>query len=315
MRRLLKGAKIAVETCMGVKPREAVLIVTDPARLNVAGALVEAAKKARAEVMMMCMQARSRHGEEPPKPVERAMTASDVVLAPTTYSLTHTQARLRACRAGARIATMPMITEEMMCRGAMLADYHEVSRLTKRVADLLTEASEVEINTPAGTDMFLDIAGREACSDTGIFHNPGDWGNLPAGEAFIAPVEGKARGRIVVDGSMVDTLSATIKIKVENGLATRISGRPASRLIKMLEEAGPKAYNLAEFGIGTNPKARLMGNVLEDEKVLGTCHVAFGDNSTFGGRVRAGIHVDGILLRPTVKLDGKIIMEKGRLKI
>jgi len=315
MRGLLKGAKIAVETCMGVKPREAVLVVTDPARLNVAEALVEAAKKARAEVMLFCMQARSRHGEEPPKPVERAMIASDVVLAPTTYSLTHTQARLRACRAGARVATMPMITDEMMCRGAMLADYREVSRLTHRVADLLTEASEVEINTPAGTDMFLDIAGREACSDTGIFHNPGDWGNLPAGEAFIAPVEGKARGRIVVDGSMVDTLLATIKIEVKNGRAVRVSGPPAGRLIKMLEEAGPKSYNLAEFGIGTNPKARLMGNVLEDEKVLGTCHVAFGDNSTFGGRVRAGIHVDGILLKPTIKLDGKIIMEKGQLRI
>jgi len=315
MRRLLRGARIAVETCMGVKPHETVLIVTDPARLNVAEALVEAAKKAQAEVMLMCMQARSRHGEEPPKPVERVMTASDVVLAPTTYSLTHTQARLRACRASARVATMPMITEEMMCRGAMLADYHEVSRLTHKVADLLTEASEARVSTPAGTDLVLDISGREACPDTGIFHNPGDWGNLPAGEAFIAPVEGKARGRIVVDGSMVDTLLATIKIEVEDGRATRISGRPASRLIKMLGEAGPKACNLAEFGIGTNPKARLIGNVLEDEKVLGTCHVAFGDNSTFGGRVRAGIHVDGILLRPTIKLDGRIIAEKGRLEI
>jgi leucyl aminopeptidase (aminopeptidase T) len=300
---------------MGVRPREIVLVVTDPARLRIAKALVEAAEKARAETMLMCMRARSRHGEEPPKPVERAMIASDVVLAPTTYSLTHTQARLRACRAGARVATMPMITEEMMCRGAMLADYQEVSRLTHKIADLLTKASEVEVSTPAGTDLVLDISGREAVADTGIFHNPGDFGNLPAGEAFIAPVEGRARGRIVVDGSMVDTLWATIEIKVEGGRATRISGRPANRLVKMLEDAGQKAYNLAEFGIGTNPKARLIGNVLEDEKVLGTCHVAFGDNSTFGGRVRAGIHVDGILLKPTIKLDGKIIMEKGRLEI
>ena len=83
----------------------------------------------------------------------------------------------------------------------------------------------------------------------------------------------------------------------------------------MLEEAGPKARNLAEFGIGTNPNARLIGNVLEDEKVLGTCHIALGDNSTFGGKVRAGIHVDGIFLRPTVELDGKIIMKKGKLSI
>jgi leucyl aminopeptidase (aminopeptidase T) len=314
MRRLLRGARIAVETCMGLKPCETVLVVTDPARLRVAEALVEAAKRARAEVMLMCMQARSRHGEEPPKPVGRAMSASDVVLAPTSYSLTHTQARLRACRAGARVATMPMITEEMMYRGAMLANYGWVSRLTRKVADLLTETSEIEVITPAGTDLVLDVSGREACSDTGILHDPGDWGNLPAGEAFIAPVEGKASGRIVVDGPMVDTLWAKIKIEVEDGRATRISGRPASRLIKMLEEAGPKAFNLAEFGVGTNPRARLMGNVLEDEKVLGTCHIAFGDNSTFGGKVRAGIHVDGILLRPTIKLDGKILMKNGQLK-
>lgn len=314
MRRLLKGAKIAVETCMGVKPREAVLVVTDPARLRIAEALVEAAKKARADAMLMCMQARSRHGEEPPKPVERAMAASDVVLAPTTYSLSHTQARLRACRAGARVATMPMITEEMMYQGAMLADYGEVSRLTHKVADLLTNASEAEITTPAGTDLHLNIAGREAHPDTGIFHKPGDFGNLPAGEAFIAPIEGKAEGHVVIDGRL-GRLRGVIKIVVKGGWAKKISGKPSREIRKMLDEVGPKAYNLAEFGIGTNPKARLFGKPLEDEKVLGTCHVALGDNSTFGGKVQAGIHIDGVLLWPTIKLDRKIIMENGRLKV
>lgn len=314
MRRLLKGAKIAVETCMGVKPHEMVLVVTDPARLRIAEALVEAAKEARAEALLMCMQARSRHGEEPPKPVERAMVASNVVLAPTTYSLTHTQARLRACKAGARVATMPTITEEMMCRGAMLANYGKVSKLTHKVADLLTRASEAEITTPAGTDLYLNIDGRDAHSDTGIFHKPGDFGNLPAGEAFIAPIEGEAEGHVVIDGRL-GGLRGVIKVVVENGWAKKISGKPSRKLRKMLDEAGPKAYNLAEFGIGTNPKARLFGNPLEDEKVLGTCHVALGDNSTFGGKVRAGIHIDGVLLRPTIKLDGKIIIENGRLKV
>jgi len=299
---------------MGVKPRETVLVVTDPARIMIAEALVGAAKKARAEVMLMCMQARSRHGEEPPKPVERAMAASDVVLAPTTYSLTHTQARRRACEAGARVATMPMITEKMMYQGAMLADYGEVSRLTHKVADLLTNASEAEITTPAGTDLHLNIAGREAHPDTGIFHKPGDFGNLPAGEAFIAPIEGKAEGHVVIDGRL-GRLREVIKIVVKGGWAKKISGKPSMKIRKMLDEVGPKAYNLAEFGIGTNPKARLFGNPLEDEKVLGTCHVALGDNSTFGGKVQAGIHIDGVLLRPTIKLDEKIIMESGRLKV
>ena len=315
MRKLLKGARIAVETCMGVRRGESVLVVTDPPRLKVAEALLEAARAAGAETTLICMPQGTKHGEEPPKIVGQAMRTADVVFAPTTYSLTHTQARLQACRAGARIATMPMITETMMQRGAMLADYKRVSKLTMKVAKLLDKTSEVEVRTRAGTHLTFSIDGRRAHPDTGIFHRPGDFGNLPAGEAFIAPIEGTAEGRVIVDGSMVDRLRGQIEIIVKKGRATKLSGKPAGGLKKILNEAGPKAYNLAEFGIGTNPKARLIGNVLEDEKVLGTCHIALGDNSTFGGRVRAGIHVDGIFLKPTVKLDGKMIMECGKLKV
>jgi leucyl aminopeptidase (aminopeptidase T) len=207
-----------------------------------------------------------------------------------------------------------MITEGMMYRGVMLADYRKVSRLTQKVSDLLTKSSEAEIATPAGTDLHLNIAGREAHSDTGIFHKPGDFGNLPAGEAFIAPIEGDAEGRAVIDGRL-GGMRGVIKIVVRKGWAKKISGKPSRKIRKMLDEAGPKAYNLAEFGIGTNPKARLFGNPLEDEKVLGTCHVALGDNSTFGGKVRAGIHIDGVLLRPTIKLDDKTLMRDGQLKV
>jgi leucyl aminopeptidase (aminopeptidase T) len=132
---------------------------------------------------------------------------------------------------------------------------------------------------------------------------------------FIAPVEGTAEGHVVVDGSMGDRKGGKIEISVEEGLAARISGDSPQKLLRMLAAAGPKARNIAEFGIGTNPKARLTGNVLEDEKVMGTCHIALGDNSTFGGRVRAGIHVDGILLKPTVRIDGKILIRDGRLNI
>jgi leucyl aminopeptidase (aminopeptidase T) len=312
---ILKAARIAVKTCMGVKPSESVLIVTDRPRIKIAEALADASEEVASETLLMVMRERTRHGEEPPKTVESAMCSADVVLAPTTYSLTHTQARMKASRAGARIATMPMITEDMMARGAMLADYKKVSKLTLRVAKLLNEASEVRVETRSGTKLRMSIAGRKAHPDTGIFHNLGDFGNLPAGEAFIAPIEGSCEGMALVDGSMVDTLHTPIKIEAHKGKVTKLSGGPAKRLYKMLEKAGPKAYNLAEFGIGTNHAARLIGNVLEDEKVLGTCHIALGDNSTFGGRVKAGIHIDGIIKRPTIKLDRKIVMRDGKLKL
>lgn len=315
MRGLLKGARIAVKTCMGVRRGESVLVVTDPPRLKIAEALIKAARAVGAEATLICMQTLSRHGEEPPEVVASAMRAADVVLAPTTYSLTHTQARHQACRAGARIATMPMITEDMMRRGAMLANYREVDRWTKKVAAFLSRASEVEVNSPAGTELSFSLKGREAYSDTGIFHRPGDFGNLPAGEAFIAPIEGTAEGRVVVGGSMVGFPRETVEIIIKKGMASKISGAHVAKLRKLLKEVGPKAYNLAELGVGTNPKARLIGNIIEDEKVLGVGHIALGDNSTFGGKVRAGVHIDGIILRPTIKLDGKIIMKQGRLMV
>ncbi|MEW6592595.1 MAG: aminopeptidase [Candidatus Hadarchaeota archaeon] len=310
---MLKGARIAVKECMNVSPGEIVLVVTDPPRHRVASYIFSAARDAGARVTMLVMPVLSRHGEEPPRIVAEAMKAADVVLAPTTYSLTHTQARKRATEAGARIATMPMITEEMMCRGAMLADYSEVSRFTKKAAARLNRARKVEVTSAAGTDLEFSVEGRRAHPDTGIFHRPGDFGNLPAGEAFIAPVEGTGEGIVVVDGSMVDKAGGKIIIEIVNGKAAKFSGGPSKRLVAMLKKAGAKAFNLAEFGVGTNPKARLIGSVLEDEKVLGTCHIALGDNSTFGGRVQAGVHVDGIFKKPTVKLDGKFLMKDGKL--
>ena len=75
----------------------------------------------------------------------------------------------------------------------------------------------------------------------------------------------------------------------------------------------PLARNLAELGIGTNDKARVTGVILEDEKIYGTVHIALGSNDTFGGTVAAGIHVDGVVKEPVLKLDGKTVLEKGHL--
>ncbi|MGC8816523.1 MAG: aminopeptidase [Candidatus Hadarchaeum sp.] len=315
MNPMIRGAKIVVDTCLRIRRGETVLIVTDPPKMKIAETIADVARERGTAVTLICMPVGQRHGQEPPEPVALAMTYFDVVIAPTTYSITHTQARKRACAAGARVATMPGITEEMMQQGAMLADYQEVARLTKKVAALLDRASEVEVTTEAGTELSFSIKGRKTHPDTGLFHRPGDFGNLPAGEAFIAPVEGTGEGRVVVDGSIIDTTTGRTEIIIEKGMAKKISGSAARKLTKMLDEAGPKARNLAEFGVGTNSKARLIGQVLEDEKVLGTCHVALGDNSTFGGRVKAGIHIDGIFKNPTVTLDGKLLMETGRLLV
>lgn len=300
-------------TCLGIKKDETVLIVTDPERLNVAKTIEKDVSGLSDEVILMGMAVRDNHAQEPPRSVSSAMKAADVCILATTMSLTHTDARKDACDAGARCASMPGITMQMLEKGGMTADYEKVKIMSKVVADKISDAREMVIKTEAGTDLWVGLAGRKARADTGIYTEKGDSGNLPAGEAFIAPVEGLSHGIIVIDGSMggMGRLRDPITIKIEKGQAADVKGDDG-RLTQLLDKFD-NARNLAEIGVGTNPKAKIIGNVLEDEKVFGTIHAAFGDNHTFGGDTLAEIHLDGIIRKPDIWLDSELVMEKGKL--
>jgi len=313
---VMAGARTAVNTCLKVRKGEKVIIVTDLLKEDIGEALHWAARETGAEAILVKMLPRTRHGEEPPAPVAAIMKTADVVIAPTAFSISHTQARKEANLAGARIATMPMITDEMMSRGGMTADFTRVKKAADRLVGEIGRARTVRVTTPDGTDIRFSVEGRRWVADTGLLHRSGDFGNLPGGELFVPPVEGTAEGVIVVTGALagIGILKKPVKITVQNGLGREITGGPeAKAFAKILAGAAEKlerpdnAYNIAEFGIGLNPKAKLIGNPLEDEKVIGTIHLALGDNSTFGGNIRAGVHVDGIILRPTVEVDGKVL--------
>ena len=191
------------------------------------------------------------------------------------------------------------------------------SKRTIKLTMILETGKEINVTAPAGTDITFKIAGRKAFASKGLFHAKGESGNLPTGEAFLAPVEGTSNGVFVVDGSFAGLgLIENVKIKVEvkNGYATKISGgTPAKRLNLMLDKVGKNARNIAEFGIGTNDSAKLSGILLEDEKVMGTVHIALGNNVTMGGSVNVPIHVDGVIKKPTVWMDGKLLMNDGKL--
>jgi leucyl aminopeptidase (aminopeptidase T) len=314
---LLRAAEIALMKCLRVRAGESVLVVTDEPTRIIGLHLWLKARELGAEAIYMEMIPRSVHGEEPPKPVAEAMKVANVVVAPTSRSLTHTVARKEAAERGARVATMPGITEDIFVR-TMGVDYDLVQRLTNLVADVLDEGREVKVTTSLGTDLVFSIEGRKARRSTGILINPGDWGNLPSGEAYIAPVEGTANGVVVVDGSMagVGLLTQPIRITFRDGVAEHIEGGPeAAKLRELLSRYGVEARNLGEFGVGTNPGARVSGIVLEDEKVLGTVHIALGSNFDFGGRVRAPVHLDGVIMKPNVYVDGCLVMREGVLLI
>ncbi len=303
---------IILETCMAVKPEEIVLIITDTAtHPSIAIALYDKAVELGCDPILMTMEPREVHGQEPPGVVAEAMAAADVVLAPTSKSLTHTQARLNANEAGVRTATLPGISLEMMESGGISADYLAVRDTAFDLKSRLDGVKEVRITTDLGTDIVFEVEGCDWRVDHGICHEPGSSSNLPADEVFVAPKGGN--GVFVVDGSMggMGLLNSPLTIKIEDGQATDITGESSGKFIGMIDSVGPPGRNLAELGIGINPAARLIGNVLEDEKVAGTVHVALGDNSTFGGNVVAGIHLDGIITGPTVYLDGEPMQLPG----
>ncbi|MBX5326656.1 MAG: aminopeptidase [Candidatus Bathyarchaeia archaeon] len=313
---LMRGARIAVEVCMNVKPEETVLVMTDTGKVKLAEAFAYASSSLGATTVVSVMAPLKRSGLEPPKPIAEAMKAADVVLIPTSTSFSHTDARREASKSGARIASMPGITEEMMSVGGLTADYREVERLTNVVSDILDKGKTVKITSPSGTDLTMSIEGRLCLRDTGIYHGPPNtWGNLPAGEACLAPVEGTTEGVLVID-SMGKLVSQPVRVTIKHGRAVKFEGVDAKRLENLLRQGDENAFNVGELGVGTNEKARLSGAVLEDEKVLGTVHVALGDNSSYpGGHSKSNIHMDGILLAPTVMVDEVLLMKDGKIRV
>lgn len=310
---LITISKKVLENCMGLKPGETFLVVTDEVKKELAESVFLAGKELGAEAMLVVMKEREKSGQEPPDVIAAAMAASQVVVCLTQHSLTHTQAKKNAVAAGARIATMPGITPDMFLEGAIAADYEKVKALTEKVTQLLTQARHVKIEKQ-GYVLTFSIADRNGVASTGVYKHAGESGNLPSGEAYIAPIEGSANGQILIDGSVagIGKLTTPLLLTIEQGRITKAEGEIAELLLTKLGDK--EGRMLCEFGIGTNDKARITGVVLEDEKVYGTIHVAFGSNDTFGGTIKAGVHIDGVVKRPNVWLDDTLSIEAGKLK-
>jgi leucyl aminopeptidase (aminopeptidase T) len=314
--RLLKAARTALVECMGVSKKEVLLVIVDEPLRRIGYAFWEAGRRLGLESILAEIVERETSGSEPPDAIAELMANVDLVMAPTSKSLSHTNARRTACDKGVRIATLPGITADSMIR-TLSVDYKgKIKGPTVKLAGLLSSALEARVLTPAGTDITMSLRGRIGQADTGIAHQDGDFTNLPAGEAYIAPLEGTANGRIVVDGSMaaVGLIKRPFTMHVKDGYVTKFEGdRKADTVRQIATKVGKLGCNIAELGIGTNIKAHIVGNVLEDEKAMGTVHIAIGDNRSMGGRVSVPLHLDAVLRRPTLFLDGKVIMKHGKM--
>jgi leucyl aminopeptidase (aminopeptidase T) len=309
---LEKAVGAVVNDCLRVRAGERVLIVANPATLGLGERLRGEAGRAGADAVLALMAERDSHAAEPPAPVAAAMKAADVILAPTVQSLSHTAARREASEAGARIATLPGVTEAMLGR-VMSADMAELRRKGGAVADLLSASSEARISCANGTDLTLGLQGREAIPDAGELGAPGAFGNLPCGEGFIAPVEGSCAGTLVIDGTIagVGIPASPVRMTVADGRLAEATGEEGAALLELLRAHGEEATTVAELGIGTNERAQLTGNVLEDEKILGTVHVAFGASAAIGGTIQVPDHLDCVVMKPTVDVGGTEVVREG----
>ncbi len=312
---LMQASIIGLRDAMGLKPEETLLVVTDEVKRDIGLALHEAGKQLCKESILVEMKSREINGEEPPFAISEMMKMVDVVVIPTAKSLTHTDARRNAVKEGVRVGTMPGISVEIMSR-CLNADFDKIVELTEYVAKRLEGVKTVKVVTEAGTNLVMPIEGRMIIPSTGVLREKGQSGNMPSGETYLAPIEGKSNGTLVIDGSMagIGVIKTPIKVEIRDGYAEEITGgEEAQRLIAMLDKNGREARAVAEFGIGTNYKAILSGQILEDEKVLGTIHVAFGNNLTMGGSIAVNSHLDGLVKFPDVYFDDELVMKKGKL--
>ena len=316
MRDLERAVKAVIEDCLVVKEGEDVVVVCNPATESLAERLRAGAESVGAEAVLTMMAERHQHGQEPPESVAAAMLKADVLLVPTVQSLSHTAARKAATDAGARAATLPGATEEMLAR-VMSADMEELRRRGSELADLLTAGSETHITSAEGSDLTLNIEGRDGIPDSGQLGEPGAFGNLPCGEGFISPHHDSGSGKLVVDGviASIGIPEKPVELTVEDGALVDATGEMGEELMRQLTAAGRDGTRVAELGIGTNEKAILTGELLEDEKLLGTVHVAFGASAGIGGEIQVPVHLDCVVMKPTLTVDGREVIRDGELLV
>ncbi|MGB0515938.1 MAG: aminopeptidase [Poseidonia sp.] len=321
--KMARSARTVIDTCMDVRRGENILIVCDPTTTEIGQAIHDAASLRSDRVLLVVMPKGRHHGDEPPSPVANLMRQQQVVIAPTRYSLTHTKAVRQALKDGSRVATMPGMTLEMFTEGGMSADFNIIKKNIGEMSNYLRRKRIINVKSESGTNVTFEVNWREwKLDDNGVCNRPRMLTNLPAGKIFTLPRESTMNGTIVIDGSWdSDLVDEPVVLQIESGLVVDVKGGTAAAQIRQtFGEAAKRlkskdqenVWTIAEFGFGMNPNARTAGNVLEDEKRMGTAYFSIGDNTALGGSAAVGIQISGVLEKPSIWLDEMLLFEEGQ---
>ncbi|MEA2620579.1 MAG: hypothetical protein QOC97_1352 [Chloroflexota bacterium] len=317
---LVSVAEIAervVRDYLGVAPGERfAIVVDDRTDVEIPNELARVARELGADPIVLTIAPRARSGTEPPAPAAAAMAAADVVLCAASTSLYHTAAKAAAQRAGARGVFNAPSRADAWRNGAMTADFAAIRVRAERLAELWRRTRELHVTSPAGTDLRATVEGREPMAWlTGICRNPGEVSALPGGEVSLPPLEGTSEGIVVWErvASDLGALDGPVRITVSAGRAVRIEGGASADRLRAIVESVRDADNIGEIGIGLNPAARIADEITEAKKAFGTVHVALGDSANeYGGLVECDVHLDGLVMEPTVEFDGVAVIVGGR---
>lgn len=314
MTKMEMAAQTVVLKCLDIKKDEPVLILANEPLMDIAQILFKAASR-RTHKTHLLQLSHFSHRNGLFEPLTRIMDDFYVIIAVTSPSILHSKIQTGTRGHGPRIANMPEISNQTFVRLAG-ANFIKINRTSQKIKDILSIGKEVKITAPNGTELYIPIRQNTGFADTGLLHSPGAFSELPAGESSIVPDEDKTEGMLVVDCGMGvnkadrDRLVLTIK----EGRISRISGGVAAqKLRRQLAKYGPQSRNIVKFGIGTNDAARISGFPLEDKKVRGSIHLAIGNNISFGGHVNIPIHLESIVYKATAEIDGRKILDRGKL--
>ena len=315
-----RGASKIINTCVKVKAGEKVLIVTELLRLSIAEALAAEVYRVQGEAVITIMESRTQDSEEPPRVIAAAMKESDAFISVVGKSITHTEAVKTAIQSGSRGIVLTHFTEEMMVHGGIEGDFEALKPVCIGMAQAMAGAEHIVLTSPSGTHLEYSAKGRRG-NHLYCMVEPGQFSTLPTVEANVSPLEGTAEGVIVADASIpyigIGVLEEPVTLRVEQGKIVKIEGGRQAQMLKedLAAKNDPNVYNIAEHGVGLNPKCHFCGFMLEDEGVFGSCHIGIGTSITLGGTVKASCHYDVIMRNGTIVADGKVLMKDGKVML
>jgi leucyl aminopeptidase (aminopeptidase T) len=319
-------AENIVHTCTNISSADRVLLVTDQPLAHMREQLMREILTADPiEVWAYVVPERARPFMEFPPVLHQVAAQADAAMVFfSRVPAEETPGRLafwRTCHENETRVGYGAQIDNSILENELSADYQDIATITRRLKQRLQGKNRIHITTPLGTDLSFSIAGREIKEDSGFIHQPAQFGNLPAGECFVAPLEDSAQGVLLVDKSFPElVVKQPVRMTFEKGRVVAIEGgAEAEELLRRIQDGeklpnGENCRVIAELGIGTNPKARLTGKLMTDEKVMGTVHIAIGDNASpsYGGANHAPIHIDGVVGQPTLTVDGETLIEEGK---